>query len=98
VPLEEPAAAAVAAESSESGSETDTSSLPEIPVEGSSPPEQEGTGAGEGEGTGEGTGEGANGLIRGGRTHFVQHLRKNKTHRHHKRRNRHQTLRHNLSK
>jgi hypothetical protein len=25
-------------------------------------------------------------------------LRKNKTHRHHKRRNRHQTLRHNLSK
>jgi hypothetical protein len=34
-----------------------------------------------------------NGLFSGGKNHYLQSMKKNKTHRHHKRRNRHQTLR-----
>ena len=35
----------------------------------------------------------SNSLFSGGKNHFIQTMKKNKTHRHHKRRNRHQTLR-----
>jgi hypothetical protein len=38
-------------------------------------------------------GDKANSLFSGGKNHYLQSLKKNKTHRHHKRRNRHQTLR-----
>jgi hypothetical protein len=34
-----------------------------------------------------------NTLFSGGKNHYVQNMKHNKTHRHHKRRNRHQTLR-----
>jgi hypothetical protein len=34
-----------------------------------------------------------NPLFSGGKNHYVQNIKNNKTHRHHKRRNRHQTLR-----
>jgi hypothetical protein len=35
----------------------------------------------------------SNSLFSGGKNHYVQNMKNNKTHRHHKRRNRHQTLR-----
>ena len=40
-----------------------------------------------------GQGKDENGLFSGGKNHYLHSLKKNKTHRHHKRRNRHQTLR-----
>jgi len=40
-----------------------------------------------------GTTDANNGLFSGGKNHYLQSMKKNKTHRHHKRRNRHQTLR-----
>ena len=38
-------------------------------------------------------GAASNALFSGGQNHYIQGMKKNKTHRHHKRRNRHQTLR-----
>jgi hypothetical protein len=35
----------------------------------------------------------SNPLFSGGKNHYIQNMKHNKTHRHHKRRNRHQTLR-----
>ena len=40
-----------------------------------------------------GQGKDENGVFSGGKNHYLHSLKKNKTHRHHKRRNRHQTLR-----
>ena len=87
-----------ASSGSGSGSESEpepaleTSSIPEIPVDGSSPGSVE-SAPKEAPAAG-----GTNPLFSGGRNHFIQNIRKNKTHRHHKRRNRHQTLRNNHSK
>ena len=87
---------------SESGSESEseTSSIPEIQVEGSSPGADVVNANEEGQvpPAAPPADGGSNPLFSGGRNHFIQNIRKNKTHRHHKRRNRHQTLRNNLSK
>ena len=86
-----------------------SSTITEIPVEGSSPesaaaaapaaPEPDAiSNANDDEESQEQTlppADGSTETIRGGRSHFIQNIRKNKTHRHHKRRNRHQTLRNN---
>ena len=58
------------------------------PVEGAEPPAEGAEPPAEGAAP-----PAANALFSGGKNHFVQNIKKNKTLRHHKRRNRHQTLR-----
>ena len=65
-----------------SGPEVPVSGVPEVPV--SEVPEVPVPGAPPAP---------SNSLFSGGKNHYVQNMKNNKTHRHHKRRNRHQTLR-----
>jgi hypothetical protein len=61
-----------------SPSEVSEVPVPEVPVPEAPAPEAPAT---------------SNSLFSGGKNHYVQNMKNNKTHRHHKRRNRHQTLR-----
>ena len=85
--------------SSDSGSSAESDSeLGEIPVNETNPnPNPENTAAAAEPAPAAATpapaGAAPNALFSGGQNHFIHGMKKNKTHRHHKRRNRHHTLR-----